>query len=262
MSFPLSRSTGVAMLLAVLVAACNSQKASPPLTTPLPPGKTVTATYTITPAPSPTFTPSPTPLPTLTPAPVISICSPLQNHPLSELPSLISWPFDPSPSTKHFGVDFSHWQLGDEKSSLDDPVQSALNGRVAGFINDRPPFGNMIVIETTYSSLPPALIEQLRIPQDQSVYHLYAHLADPPALTIGQNVACGQLLDRVGLTGWTVAPHLHFEIRWGPPGFTFTEMAYYTGDATANEMKNYETWFLSNQYQVFDPMILFSLPQP
>ncbi len=183
----------------------------------------------------------------------------MRNHPLEQLPSLVSWSFLPAPPDRHYGLDLGHWALGDEESSLYDPVQAVMDGRVAGVVLDRPPSGHMILIETPYERLPAALIEAVSIPQGFSVYHEYAHLADPPDLAIGQAVACGEYLNRVGLTGWTVAPHLHLETRYGPPGFTFEAMAYYTGDATPVEMAAYETWFLSGQYQAFDPMILLSL---
>ena len=137
-----------------------------------------------------------------------------------------------------------------------------MDGKIAGFVNDRPPSGNMITIETTYAQLPPALIERLGILPGQSIYHQYAHLADPPDFQPGQPVVCGQYLDRVGLTGETVAPHLHLETRQGPAGFTFTSMAYYTADATPEEMANYQTWFMDGQYQAFDPMIILTQGLP
>ncbi|MBN2388934.1 MAG: hypothetical protein JXB85_18105 [Anaerolineales bacterium] len=256
MKIPAPPWTPFACLLSlVLLMAC---RATP---TPLP---VPTATPTGTRIPSATRTPAPSPtaVTTATSIPASSICSPLTRHPLEQLPLLISWEFNPFPPDNHFGVDFGHWSLGEEESSLYDPVQALMDGRVAGFVIDRPPHGTMITLETPHTRLPPALIEALGIPPGNSVYHQYAHLADPSDLQIGQPVACGDLLNRVGLTGWTVAPHLHLETRWGPPGFTFTEMAYYSADATPAEMASYETWFVSGQYQPFDPMILFSLPQP
>lgn len=229
------------------------------------PSPSPTATSAPLPPHAPTATPTrpaPTPSPSPTPVPVSAICSPLSNHPLEQLPSLVSWSFAPASPDNHYGLDLGHWALGEEESSLHDPVQAMMDGRVAGIVLDRPPSGIMITIETPYAQLPPVLIEAAGIPAGYSVYHQYAHLDEPPAFAIGQFVACGQFLSRVGLTGWTVAPHLHIETRHGPPGFTFEEMAYYTGDATPAEMAAYETWFLSGQYQAFDPMILLSLPRP
>jgi murein DD-endopeptidase MepM/ murein hydrolase activator NlpD len=137
-----------------------------------------------------------------------------------------------------------------------------MDGKIAGIVIDRPPSGNMITIETTYIQLPSVLIERLEILPGQSIYHQYAHLADSPDFQLGQSIGCGQFLDRVGLTGWTGAEHLHLETRQGPAGFSFTSMAFYTADATPKEMANYQTWFYNGGYQVFDPMILLAIEQP
>jgi murein DD-endopeptidase MepM/ murein hydrolase activator NlpD len=249
MMYPNMRTIVLHVFILYLLAACSSA------ITP-----TRTATEMVTPtlltAPTPTSQPSPTP--TL----VITVCSPLINHSLDELPSLITWAFkmpNPGRDDGHHGVDLGHWSLGTEISTLNDPIQPVLSGRVAAAIHDRPPYGNMIIIEVPYTNLPLTLIELVPIPSGQSLYILYAHLADAPDLSIGQSVSCGQEIDRVGLTGWTGAPHLHFETRWGPPGMTFTEMAYYTGDATTTEMENYLSWRMSGTFHVFDPMILLTL---
>ncbi|KAF0108496.1 MAG: hypothetical protein FD146_1070 [Anaerolineaceae bacterium] len=243
--------TAYCLLFTSLITACTPA-----------PAPTPTPALTDTPLPTATLPPSPTPTATVTPVPVSAICSPLTWHPLDELPLVVSWPFNPDKDVRHFGVDLSHWHFKDETSSLHEPVQAALDGKTAGVVSDRLPYGNMILIETPYTQLSPALIERLEIPPGQSLYHLYAHLADPPAFQIGQPVSCGQFLNRVGLTGWAVTAHLHFETRWGPPDFTFTVMAYYTADASPEEMANYETWFSSGLYQAFDPMILLTLLQP
>jgi hypothetical protein len=243
------------ILLTLYLAACQAS----PVQTPSP---TMMLSSTATPRPTSSPAPSISPTSTSTPTPISPICSPLSNHPLAQLPSLVSWPFAPASPDRHYGLDLGHWALGDEESSLYDPVQAVMDGRVSGIVLDRPPSGYMILLETPYAQLPPALIEAAAIPPGQSVYHQYAHLAEPPLFEVDQSVVCGQFLDRVGLTGWTVAPHLHLETRYGPPGFTFEAMAYYTGDATPAEIAAYETWFLSSQYQAFDPMILLSIPTP
>jgi murein DD-endopeptidase MepM/ murein hydrolase activator NlpD len=137
-----------------------------------------------------------------------------------------------------------------------------LAGKVAAVINDRQPYGNMLMTETSFERIPPALRQQVGIPTGQSLYLIYAHLQAPPAFEIGQSVSCGQVLGAVGLSGRTSGPHLHFETRWGPPNTTFQSMAFYTTSATPEEMAAYKTWRLSGTYHLFDPMELLSLPQP
>lgn len=159
----------------------------------------------------------------------------------------------------HPGLDLGHWYLNGEASILNDPVQPVLTGSVAAASKSRPPLGALILIEVLYPNLPPALINRVPIPAGKSLYMLYAHLVDAPPLRIGKSVSCGEEIGRVGLTGWTGAPHLHFETRWGPPGMTFSGMAYYTADATATESKNYETFRMSGQFHPFDPMLLLTI---
>ena len=225
-------------------------------------GTPTASAITDTPTPTATLLPSPTPLPTTTPIPISSICFPLTWHSFADLPLLVSWPFNPEADVRHYGLDLAHWNWKDEASSLNEPDQAIMDGKVAGTVTDRPASGNMITIETTYAQLPSALIERLEILPGQSIYHQYAHLADPPDFQIGQPIVCGQFLDRVGLTGATLAAHLHLETRKGLAGFTFTSMAYYTADRTPEETANYETWFMSGQYQAFDPMIILTQGLP
>jgi murein DD-endopeptidase MepM/ murein hydrolase activator NlpD len=248
------------LLITVLLSACTAPVSVPTATSTA----MTTATSALAPKPAPTL--APTVIPSLTPTPVIEVCSPLMNHALSELPGFISRGFiTPSANQDdgHHGVDLSHYRLGKEAGILGDPVQAVLPGKIAAVVNDRPPYGNMLIIEVPYQNLPPALVELAQIPAGESLYLLYAHLEDRPDLTIGQPVACGQNISQVGNTGCLpCGPHLHFETRWGPPGITFNGMAYYTADATPDEMKNYRTWRMSDTFHLFDPMILLSLPQP
>jgi hypothetical protein len=45
-----------------------------------------------------------------------------------------------------------------------------------------------------------------------NVISLYGHLQDPPAVKVGDVVVTGQVLGKVGVTGVTTGPHLHFGI--------------------------------------------------
>jgi murein DD-endopeptidase MepM/ murein hydrolase activator NlpD len=181
----------------------------------------------------------------------------------------------------HFGADFAYWSRGTHKQMLGLPVYSLLQGRVAGVIQNRMPYGNAVIIETQLSAVPaswqttiptPAPTVQpasnLFCPADpttyppgtaRSLYLLYAHLDKSPLVTRGQQVVCGQPIGEVGTTGRSVNPHLHLETRVGPAGVTFTEMAHYDNAATESEMGVYCTWRVRGLFQAFDPLEILSL---
>lgn len=167
------------------------------------------------------------------------------------------------------------------------PVQSVVDGLVAGIINNRPPYGNAILIETPLELISPAwqqalplssfhLDSQLIPPisltcpkypdppatESTSLYLLYAHLQEAPTLETGEAVSCGQTIGKVGTSGKSVNPHLHLETRIGPAGQSFGSMAHYDNSATEDEMRTYCLWRLSGEFQPFDPMLLLSLQSP
>jgi murein DD-endopeptidase MepM/ murein hydrolase activator NlpD len=198
----------------------------------------------------------------------IEPCSPLAVLNLDQLPSYITQPFiAPGPihdaehpdwvqrDDGHHGVDLGYYKMNG-KLFTGTPVLSALDGKIAAVVNNRPPYGNMVIVETTFEHIPPALVASQSIASGDSLYTLYAHLQNLQTLSIGQAVACGQQLAETGLTGFTGGPHLHFETRWGPPEQSFPSMAYYRADATSEEILNYEHWRMSAIFHLFDPMQL------
>lgn len=74
-------------------------------------------------------------------------------------------------------------------------------------------YGNVIVIEYPYDNLPPEIRYQIAV--DQSVYILYAHLAQPSPLQPGDTVMPGQVIGLAGTTGYSTGVHLHLEVRVG-----------------------------------------------
>jgi len=198
-----------------------------------------------------------------TPTQVITnqLCSPLAEHSVEELPKIISSPYSPPPIGKddrHQGVDFAYYNSSARDSIEGEGVSSILTGWVAASIDNRLPYGNMIIMETPYANLPSGLIDVLVISRGESLYHLYAHLAEPPIADVGIRVLCGDMLGRVGKTGYNIpVAHLHLEIRVGPAGARFENMAYYDTRATQKEMANYELWRMSGEYRHIDPMRLF-----
>lgn len=251
----MSLRVSLGLAAALLLTACSPQNRVPaPLSaSPRP------ATETSSPPPSPL--PSET-LPQNTPFPPPQLCSPLAVQPLASLAEIITQPFAMPrvlsdgryTDDGHHGVDLGYYTRNGE-TFTGTPVLAALNGRIAALIADRPPYGNAIVLETPFASIPPALLQKEPITANSSLYTLYAHLQNLKPLALGQAVTCGQTLAQTGLTGFTGGPHLHFETRWGPAGISFPAgMAFYRADTSAAERANYDTWRMSGQFHLFDPM--------
>jgi murein DD-endopeptidase MepM/ murein hydrolase activator NlpD len=220
---------------------------------------------------TPYWTATATPLPKQTSTPQASatpsfvLCSPLGMHPLAELPQIISDPYHPPPMGKddrHQGVDFSYWHYGSRDSMLGEPVQAILSGVVAAALNDSFPYGNMVMIETRQRNLPADLATSLGIKADESLYIVYAHLDQPPAIQLGDAVNACQALGEVGESGNTDIPHLHVETRKGLAGTVFAGMRYYQTRATQVELDNYRLWRMSGVFQHFDPMRLLTFTVP
>jgi len=97
-----------------------------------------------------------------------------------------------------------------------DPVVSASPGRVVETLNTLPEN----TPPTPASNLTPftALGNHVIVDMGRDRYALYAHLQPSSvAVRVGQRVRRGQLLGRVGNTGSSAAPHLHFHVTEAPP---------------------------------------------
>lgn len=190
------------------------------------------------------------------------VCSPLDEHTIIDLPEIVSSPYDPPPMGKddrHQGVDFAYYVQGTRSSIDGEGVTAILSGWVALVVEDRLPYGYMVILETPVTDLPEEILHKLDILPDESVYHLYAHLKEPPLVSTGDWVACGQLFGYVGKSGYNIpVPHLHLETRIGPSGTRFDGMVFYDTQASESEMDNYKTWRMSGAYNHFDPLRLFS----
>jgi murein DD-endopeptidase MepM/ murein hydrolase activator NlpD len=230
----------------------------------LPTTSNIPPTATLIPAPM--ETPIPTPTATEERSLKPEICSPLAVQPLEKISEIITQPFimprvmedGTYKDDGHHGVDLGYYTR-DGKLFTGTPVLSAMDGKVAAIIHDRPPYGNMLIVETPFERIPPTLVESQGITPGSSLFILYAHLQNLQPLEIGQSVTCGQQLAETGLTGFTGGPHLHFETRWGPAGTTFNGMAYYKADTTDEERANYEAWRMSGVFHLFDAMELLTI---
>jgi len=192
------------------------------------------------------------------------ICSPLSIHPIEELREIISDPYHPPPpghEERHQGVDFSYYRRGERLTIQGVGVQSVFPGRVAASIQDKFPYGNMVIIETPRDTLPLELRSQLQIPEGESLYTLYAHMDKSPLVSLDEQVAACQALGEVGKSGNAAEPHLHLEMRLGPASHTFLSMAYYGTRDSEEERNAYVLWRTSWQFRHFDPMsVLISEP--
>jgi murein DD-endopeptidase MepM/ murein hydrolase activator NlpD len=190
------------------------------------------------------------------------VCSPLEEHRIVDLPGIVSSPYDPPPMGKddrHQGVDFAYYNQGTRSSIDGEGVTAILAGWVALVVKDRLPYGNMVILETPTTDLPEEILHNLDILSYESLYHLYAHLKEPPLVSNGDWVECGQLLGNVGKTGYNIpVPHLHLETRIGPSGTRFGGMVFYDTQGSESEMENYRTWRMGGTYRHFDPLRLFS----
>jgi len=230
----------------------------------------VTATHTPNPTPTPdeVITATPTTKPAATPTVIVALCSPLEIHPLAELPEIIGDRYDPprpGREERHHGIDFGYYHYQERDSTLGEPVQSVLAGRVATVLTGQYPYGNMVIVETKVSDIPAELGDEIEIPAGQSLYILYAHLDQPPEVSLGDQVAACQSLGVVGMSGNTDIPHLHLETRWGPPNQVFESMRFYDTRATQAEMDAYILWRTSGVFQHFDPLYLLApgaIPTP
>jgi murein DD-endopeptidase MepM/ murein hydrolase activator NlpD len=187
------------------------------------------------------------------------LCSPLEIHPLEELPEIIGDPYDPPRprrEERHHGIDFAYYHYKERDSMLGEPVQSILPGLAASVLDGHYPYGNMVIIESPMSQLPVDVLDKLEVPEESSLYVLYAHLDQAPMVALGEQVFACQELGVVGMSGNTDIPHLHIETRLGPAGQVFESMRYYDTSATLEELDMYELWRTSGVFQHFDPMVM------
>ncbi len=279
------------VLFLFLLAACsaNPGQDSLPAAPSSQPTRFRQATETQPAAPHPTWTrpvlSTATDSPTEEPEPA-QASTPLEGISLDDLPEIVTNPFKapyPGQDDGHHGTDFAFFRFGQRGSILGLGVKAVFPGRIAAVVADRPPYGNMVMVETAFGDLPVDLMAALdslpplptAIPGNirltcppgmpsmdenspKSLYLLYAHLEKAPAAQTGDPVYSGQQLGTVGNSGVSSNPHLHLEARIGPSGTTFAGMAHYIASASPDEMAGYCSWRVSGAFRLIDPMQLLA----
>ena len=250
--------------------SCNQAQIEIPESFQMEPTTSTVAYNSSTETPLPTITYTPIAVVTLTPLivvdtpkPVFQLCSPLAEQSIQEIPEIVSDPYNPprmGKDDRHQGTDFAYYRRKDRTTIEGEEVRAMLAGRVVAVVENQPPYGNMVIIETPQNALPAEIGNQIEIDEDESLFILYAHFRIPPLVTLGEMIACGQTLGEVGATGYNIInPHLHIETRVGLAGQIFREgMAYYDTRTSEVERSNYELWRVSGEFRHFDPMVLIN----
>ncbi len=274
-----------ALLPCILILTAACQPAGPVISGQLespPPKADLSEAETVTPLPAetaPVAEPSPTP----TNEPEAPVCSPFSDWDQAALREHISNPFSPPPfgsDDPHQGIDLSEYDPANGYAVPGKPVQAVLAGTVAGVWADRFPYGNALLVETRREDLPeeiraivPSTLPALEFyptlscppaedePPDGpfSVYTLYAHLQEVPVKQVGDAVTCGEQVGHIGQSGNALNPHLHIEIRYGPPGAKIASMAHYDNSATGEEMAAYCAWRVGGQFALLNPLDVLAL---
>ena len=173
--------------------------------------------------PEPTVAPTPTPEPTATPVPV---ADPYVDHYAvidSETGAAYAWPVpEHFEVTQRYSAEHSAWDIG---AAAGTPVVAADDGTVTitqtwnGIVTkgDSNSYGNMV-----------------QVTHADGTVTLYAHLSEIN-IRQGDTVVRGQQIGRVGSTGNSSGPHLHFEVRSN--GSKVDPMAYIAEDNTDAEKK-------------------------
>ena len=187
------------------------------------------------------------------------ICSPLTSVPLEELPTVVSDPYRPplpGKDDRHQGVDFAFYRRYGLASIAGEIVQAVFEGKVAGIVENKYPYGNALIIETPFDKISQTSRQTLGLQKDQSIYTLYGHLDHISIKEIAQEIEACQAIGVVGKTGNAGVEHLHLEMRIGPAGEILPSMSYYVKEATPAEREAYLRWRISNEFVHFNPMLL------
>jgi hypothetical protein len=123
--------------------------------------------------------------------PTVPFLSPLRGATLTQSFGASTETLEPSATVD--GVTYDHYHNGiDLAAPLGTPVTAAAGGTV---ISAGPASDGAVIV---------------KIRHDDGYVSLYAHLDPSLVVSAGQQVAAGQKIGQVGMTGVTTGPHLHF----------------------------------------------------
>lgn len=156
---------------------------------------------------TPTFTQTPTSVATITSTPTVTttarvVATPTENFTFSPTLPLVVL------SGTNFYISTYFGEVTDQSPRGHRGVDIASSGRMSGFEihaieNGKVVFAGWNVGGYGY---------EVSILHPNGLVSLYAHLSQPPAVSLNQTVVKGQVLGYMGNTGFSTGPHLHLEI--------------------------------------------------
>jgi murein DD-endopeptidase MepM/ murein hydrolase activator NlpD len=116
-------------------------------------------------------------------------------------------------------------------------------------------YGNVMIIEYPYGSLPAIVQGDIGLSGGESLFMLYAHLQNAPTLYAGDTVRAGQIIGNADNSGNSKGSHLHLETRKGETGsLHFGEMCTTVCAPTPNDpYPRFRQWYKSGQFSSFNP---------
>jgi len=116
-------------------------------------------------------------------------------------------------------------------------------------------YGNVVIVEYPYDSLPESIRDLIRV--GQSLFVLYAHLSSISDLVEGDKVGPGTVIGVVGSTGSSTGAHLHLEVRLGSPGdLGFGELAGKGGFYVDDLWQDWWRLAVINPHDIFGIQVL------
>ena len=102
----------------------------------------------------------------------------------------------------------------------------------------------------------------IKIKHDDGGFELHAHLRQGSALALNTKVTAGQIVARIGNTGNSTGPHLHFEIRNASNINQVAEFYTGGGDSNVNDREKRDLYWSWNQKLVETTGVVWDANKP